>query len=217
MKFTEEQLNGLRLSLRDIMSEKRYNHTVEVEKMSARLAELFCPDKTDVLRAAALLHDTTKEYSLEEQLQICGKFGIITKCADVLAPKTFHARTAAALIPVNYPDFADSGVIDAVRWHTTGRENMTLVETLIYFADYIDESRKFEDCVVLRRFFWGADPAAMTDGERTELLYTAMVMSFDMTMKGLIDEQVPISEDTILARNDFICRLAKLRKKPEGK
>lgn len=209
-KITEVSLEHLRLSLKDKMSPKRYNHTLEVEKMAVRLAELFCPSKADVLRAAALLHDITKEYSVEEQLQICKKFGIITKRLDILSPKTFHAKTAAALIPEMYPDFADSEVISAVRFHTTGREGMTLCEALIYFADYIDESRKFKDCVILRNAFWDAHPDLMTEQDRIVLLYRLLVMSFDMTINGLVAENVPISADTVLARNDFICRLSEL-------
>ena len=68
--ITEQMLDTLRQRVSEGMSPKRFNHTAEVEKMAAYLGELYAPDKVDVLRAAALLHDVTKEYSTDRQLQI---------------------------------------------------------------------------------------------------------------------------------------------------
>lgn len=207
MKFSEEQLNGLREELAAKMSEKRFFHTIEVEKMAARIGKIYAPDKVDILRAAGLLHDITKEYSVEKQLQICREFGIITTKQDILTPKTFHAKTAALLIPVLYPQFNDVEVVSAVRWHTTGNDNMTLTEKIVYLADYIDESRKFDDCVKLRHMFWDAEPEQMNADERDKHLVKTLIASFDMTLKSLIEESVPISEDTFKARNSLVLSL----------
>ena len=207
MKFDETALDRLRESVSEGMSEKRFRHTAAVEKMAARLGELYAPDKIDILRAAALLHDITKEYSSEKQLQICREFGIIISKQDILTPKTFHAKTAAALIPTRYPEFADPEVISAVRWHTTGRADMSLLEKIVYLADYIDESRKFDDCVTLRHMFWDACPEKMTEDERNIHLTKTLIVSFDMTLAGLIKECAPISDDTFKARNSLILSL----------
>ena len=204
MKFDETALDRLRESVREGMSEKRFRHTAAVEKMAARLGELYAPDKIDILRAAALLHDITKEYSSEKQLQICREFGIIISKQDILTPKTFHAKTAAALIPTRYPEFADPEVISAVRWHTTGRADMSLLEKIVYLADYIDESRTVPDCVALRNLFWDAAPQSMSPEEREAHLDRVLIRSFDMTLAGLIEEGAPVSEDTFSARNSLI-------------
>lgn len=209
MKFTEEQLASLREKISSIMSAKRFYHTAEVEKMAARIGKIYAPEKIDVLRAAALLHDITKEYPTEKQLQICREFGIITSKQDILTPKTFHAKTAAVLIPALYPEFADSEVVSAVRWHTTGREDMTLLEKIVYLADYIDESRKFDDCVKLRNIFWDACPENMSAEERDRHLTKTLLVSFDMTLAGLISENAPISDDTFKARNALILSLCR--------
>ena len=204
MKFDETALDRLRESVSEGMSEKRFRHTAAVEKMAARLGELYAPDKIDILRAAALLHDITKEYSSEKQLQICRKFGIIISKQDILTPKTFHAKTAAALIPTRYPEFADPEVISAVRWHTTGRADMSLLEKIVYLADYIDESRTFPDCVALRNLFWDAVPEKMSPEEREAHLDQVLIRSFDMTLAGLIEDGAPVSDDTFSARNSLI-------------
>ncbi|MBO5415448.1 MAG: bis(5'-nucleosyl)-tetraphosphatase (symmetrical) YqeK [Clostridia bacterium] len=207
-QINEEMLNSLRQSLENKknsggMSEKRYRHTIEVEKMVARLAHYYAPEKELILRAAALLHDLTKEYSLDMQIMLCARFGIAVTVTDYHAPKTFHAKTAAALIESEYPDFADGEVVDCVRWHTTGRAGMTLCEKLVYLADYIDMSRTFEDCVRLREYFFGADIDNMSSEQRLAHLDDTLVLSFDMTMRGLLDEGVPISPDTVAARNEL--------------
>ena len=204
MNITENTLDKLRADVEGRMSPKRFVHTAEVEKMVAYLASLYCPEKTLMLRAAALLHDITKEYSSDKQLQICREFGIIISKQDILTPKTFHAKTAAALIPSLYPAFADDEVLSAVRWHTTGRVDMTLTEKLVYLADYIDESRTFDDCVTLRRMFWGAEPEKMGETERRKHLDRVLIRSYDMTLAGLIAEGAPISDDTFRARNALI-------------
>ena len=175
-----------------------------LEEMVARLSGLYCPEEEASLRAAALLHDITKEKNTKEHVELCRKYGIPVTEQDLLAPKTFHARTAAAMIPVLFPDFANETVVSAVRWHTTGRADMTLAEKLLYLADYIDESRTFHNCVLLRRSFWEADPASMNQEEREAHLRDTLILSFDMTVKDLIEEGLPIAEDTVQARNRLL-------------
>lgn len=199
--FDETMLDALRTRVREGMSEKRFFHTAEVEKMVARLGALYIPEKVSMLRAAALLHDITKEFSAEKHGNILSNAGITVTKQDTLTPKTLHARTAAIMIPAAFEEFADEELLRAVRYHTTGRADMTLPEKLLYLADYIDESRKFPDCVVLRNLFWKAEPEKMTMDERLCHLNKVMVKSFDMTIAGLLADGVIISEDTFAARN----------------
>ena len=186
------------------MSPKRFHHTAAVEEMVTRLATLFCPEDIPALRVAALLHDITKEYSAETHMEILTSKGQAPEAGEEYAYKTFHARTAALLIPEKYPDFNCETVVSAVRWHTTGHEGMTLPEKLLYLADYIDESRLFPDCVRLRSFFWNARPETMTMEQRQAHLRRTLIMSFDMTMRALLSEDAVISPDTALARNRLV-------------
>lgn len=203
-EITESMLDALRAELITRLSPKRYRHTVAVEDMVVRLCALYCPEMTFPMRAAALLHDVTKELSVQEQTVLCHAYGIPIGEEDLLAPKTLHARTAAAQIPVEYPAFADPTVIAAVRWHTTGHADMTLTENLLYLADYIDASRTFPNCVILRRYFWGADPEHMTPGERDVLLRQTLLLSYDMTIRDLLADGTPVAVDTVEARNRLL-------------
>ena len=203
--------NALILQLRELvtadMSPKRARHTLAVEQMAARLSVLYCPEKEQMLRVAALLHDVTKEWSTERHAAFLREHGITPTAMDLAAPKTLHAKTAALLIPEQYSEYADGEVISAVRYHTTGREDMTLCEQIVYLADYIDDSRTFPDCVTLRHAFWDAEPENMTQEQRKAHLLRVLVQSFDMTIAGLIEDGAPVSADTFLARNSLILKL----------
>lgn len=206
INITSGMVDGLRQEIQsERISPKRLNHILEVEKMAVRLGEIYLPEKINILRAAALLHDITKEYSFDMQVKICAEYDIKVPEEEYFAPKTFHAKTAAALIPSKYPDFADDEIISAVRWHTTGRAGMTLSEKIIYLADYIDGSRTFDDCVKLRNLFWEAEPQNMSVENRLRHLNNILIISYDMTVSALLAERTPISLDTIRARNDLIC------------
>ncbi len=212
----EEMLDNLRKSLVDAnlcgkMSKKRLAHTLEVEKMAERLASLYAPEKTFELRAAALLHDVTKECSFDEQIRLCAELDIKIGEAEYYAAKTLHAITGSKIIAEKYPEFDIEEIRECVRWHTTGKAGMSLCEKLIYLADYIDMSRTFEDCVKLRALFFGVDFASMTEDEKLAHLDDTLLVSYDMTIKGLLEKGAPISFDTISARNELAINKIKRR------
>ena len=209
IEITEKMLDELRERVMESMSHKRFVHTVAVEQMVARLAALFCPDQTILLRAAALLHDVTKEKTTTEQVELCRELGLEVSEEDLLSPKIFHAKTAAALIPITYSEFAHPTVLDAVRWHTTGRAEMSIPEKLLYLADYIDQSRTFETCVRLRNFFWDAQPEEMKMEARLTLLRETLILSYQFTIEDLIAEGRPVAIDTIAARNRLLLEKAR--------
>ncbi len=203
-EITEEMLDSLRERVREYLTDKRYAHTLSVEAEAGNLAKIFLPEEETRLRAAALLHDITKRLDLEKQLQLCQNFGIIISNGDIKAPKLLHAKTAAAVAQRDFSEFADSRVLSGIRWHTTGRTGMSLFESIVYPADYIEAARTFEDCVILREYFYEEISKAGSFQDRMEVLRRTMVLSFDMTIRLLIEEKALIDRDTIEARNWFL-------------
>ena len=203
-KFSEEMLSHLRESVKNEMGEKRYFHTLEVEKMAERLGKIYAPDKIPTLRVAALLHDVTKERSTDEHIEICESAGVVVTGAERKAPKMFHAKTASLIIPQKYPEFAVDEVISAVRYHTTGRADMNILEKIIYLADYIDMSRKFEDCVLLREYFFNFDFEKASENEKIAHLNDTLIMSYNLTIRGLLEDDKHIDKTTFEARNYLI-------------
>lgn len=206
-EITESDISALREKVRDYLTEKRYAHTLAVEREAQFLGGIYLPEKIKELRCAALLHDITKKCDLEKQLKYCAEFDIIVGDYDILSPKTFHAKTASALIKRAFPDFATPDIVSGVRWHTTGHDNMTVFEAIVYLADYIEDTRTFPDCVALRRFF---RDGLESDTDREALLYRTMIKSFDMTVECLIEEGAPIDADTVTARSFYIKKLRSL-------
>ena len=202
--FSEEMLAVLREKMKSEMGEKRYNHTLEVERMSAILGAIYAPEMIMQLRAAALLHDVTKERSVEEHIAICESAGLEVSLAERKSPKMFHAKTGAIVVAQKYPEFATESVVDAVKYHTTGKADMSIMEKIIYLADYIDMSRTFEDCVTLRNYFFDFDFDNASDKEKLSHLNDTLIMSYDLTIRGLLEDGKHINDTTFEARNFLI-------------
>ena len=211
LSITQEKLDELRRRVGKILSEYRFCHTLGVERMAARLARIYCPDKELKLRAAALLHDVTKELSVDEHIAIFAHYGVEVDDLVVGASSLLHAVTASLCLYDEYPDFADSETVDAVRYHTTGRADMTLAEKIIYLADYIEDNRTYDDCVYLRNAFFGADIDGMSNAEKEQHLDRILLLSFDMTLRDLVSRNKTISSDTQQARDHLENKLKSKR------
>ena len=208
--MTSAQIEKLRENVSSVLSEKRMKHVLAVEDMAFRIGLLFYRNDSEalnLLRAAALLHDVTKELTDEEQLEILSDHSVKPLPEDLASMPTIHALTGALIIPERFPEFADKRLIDAVRYHTTGREGMSLIEKIIFLADYIDETRTYPSCVALREEFFGADPVSMSDDERVKHLDRAALRSIDNTLSYLESKQRCIHPLTLAARADLKARL----------
>ncbi len=206
-QITEQSLRDLRADINQHMSEKRYHHTLAVEKEIAKLGEVYLPHDIPRLRVAALLHDLTKELSYTEQITLCQRHNIPLTEAERLSPKTLHAITAPAVIALEYPAWADKIILRAVREHTTGARNMDVFSKLLYLADYIEETRTFDDCVRLRDMFW-SDIENLPQTKLQEHLDRVLIASFDMTIASLLNGGGIIAPESIEARNSLIEKIS---------
>ena len=201
------QLDALREEVCARLGAFRAAHVLSTEEEAVRIAEVLLPDKVEQVRISALLHDITKEYSTEKQLQIFREFGIILDNVTMQSPKVFHAKTAALILPQEFPAFAAPEVLSAIEKHTTGSADMSIMDCILYLADYIEPSRKYEDCKILRSYFWGGLCNPLSEKEKHLHLYTTMVYSFDLTINNLIQEHAVIASETIAARNAFVLKV----------
>ena len=201
--ITPADLDGLKRRLAAEQSPARFAHTCGVEQTALRIGALCAPRELYRLRAAALLHDATKEYPCEKQLKIAAESGIIIDDCEKSSSALLHAASAAALIGMDpaYSAFADPAVIDAVRWHTTGRAGMSVLEQIIFLADYIEPTRTHAACAALREQFWAVDPAAMDEDARLAHLRRFVCLEAEQTILHLLDRGAPIAENTLRARN----------------
>lgn len=155
------ELYWLREKAYEMLAPKRVAHVVGCEAEAVELALHWGEDPEDAAEAG-ILHDITKKLVLSEQLILCEKYGIINDTAEVENVKLLHAKTGAALARELF-NISDR-VYDAIRWHTTGRPDMTLLEKIIYMADYIEPNRDFEGVEKLRKLAYEDLDAAMALG-----------------------------------------------------
>lgn len=202
----KENINALRAEITQRLGEYRAKHVLSTEEEAVRIAEVYLPQSIDKVRISALLHDITKEYDVKYQLQILSDFGIIIDNVILNSPKVFHAITAAALIPIEFPQYNDEEIISAVKNHTCGHRDMSLMDIIIYLADYIEPLRRFEDCQKLREYFWSGVDGATDEKSRLLHLYKTMILSFDLTIKNLMAEGEVVAPMTFEARNAFILK-----------
>ncbi len=208
----ENKINVLRKEITLRLGDYRARHVLSTEEEAAKLAKLYIPEKEQYVRISALLHDITKEYDLQKQLQIIDEFDIIVDSAVFSSPKVFHSVTAPKIIERDFPEFATDEVLSSVRKHTAGSADMTVFDCIIYLADYIEPTRKFPDCAELREYFWTGIQNCKDEEEKLFHLHKTMVLSFDLTIKNLICENSVIVPDTFSARNMFLMKISEENK-----
>lgn len=202
--LSDSNIDFLRHTVREYYTEKRYEHVLSVEAEAMKLGQTFLPDRINSLRAAALLHDITKKYNYEKQLQCCADFGIILN--NPVSPEILHAVTGAAVAKRDFPAYTDIDILNSIRWHTTGRWGMTVFESIIFLADYIEPLRTYEKCVSVRNDLYAELDNAKTDVEQIEALNHAVVQSLDNTITYLIHKKTIIDVDTVSARNYYLSK-----------
>lgn len=160
------QLEWLREEAVKLLAPKRVPHVMGCEQEAVRLAERWGEDVYSAA-VAGILHDITKKCSANEQLLLCEKYGTVTDALELEAPKLLHSKTGADMA---WAEFGISPEVrEAIRWHTTGRADMTMLEKIIYMADYMEPNRDFEGVEELRRLAYEDIDQALRLGLRMSI------------------------------------------------
>jgi len=179
-RLTLEELRPIALSY---LKAKRIPHVLGTEQTAKALAEKYGAD-VEKARFAALLHDSTKRLSMEEQLALVERYHIALDELEQHALKLLHAKTGAALARDVYG--ADDEIYNAILWHTTGKPNMTVLEKVLYLADYIEPNRDFDGVDDLRKVVW-------------EDLDRGLAMGLAMTVEEMKERGNPVHYNTLEA------------------
>ena len=186
-------IEEIKEELKSILSIKRYEHSLGAMEKAIELAEIFGEDK-EKAAYTALTHDIAKEMSIEEMIDYALKNGIELTKEDKLITRTLHGIIGADIVKKNY-GFTQE-MQDAIYYHTTGRENMTLLDKIVFLADKSEKRREGEDAEKLRNMI------------KTEGLEKANFWDIDYyTIPRMITKQKMIHPNSIYARNDMISKL----------
>ncbi len=206
MKYSEKEINALRENVRTRLSQKRFDHTLGVERMALRIGEKCLPEKLDMLRAAALLHDISKEYSEAEHLELIKRHDFSLGDEEFSAPAIWHSVTAPLEVEDSFPEYADADILSAVRNHTVGSPDMTVFDEIIFLADYIEEGRKYESCVKLREDFLKKLEKAENEEQAILLLHGAVASSLRNSMNELSKRGLRSHSSTRLAYDAILAK-----------
>ncbi len=144
-----------------LLKKNRVNHVLGCRDTAVELAKRWGANETDAARAG-ILHDVTKALDGPLQLTLCGEYGTILTDFDRRYPKTLHACTGALVAERIFGE--NEAVVSAIRHHTTGRANMSLLEKIIYVADYMEPNRAFPGVEQLRQLAFSDIDAALKLG-----------------------------------------------------
>ena len=176
------------------LSERRFIHSKNVANSAALLAKKSGEDPLKA-ETAGILHDITKEFNPEKQLQIIRTGGIILDDILEKTPKLYHA-VSGMVYARDTLGITDEGILNAIRTHTTGAANMPLLSKIIFIADFISEERDYPDVDIMRR----ESEKSLEDGMRYALKY---VIS-DLLQKGRT-----VHPDALSAYNEVVLDLNK--------
>lgn len=174
-------------TLKDMLPERRLKHSLNVSKCAVKLSEIYKCDK-EKAEIAGLVHDCAK-YFTDEQIEDCiERFNIELDSLEVNNIALSHS-VIGSYVAVDIFNIKNEEIINAIKYHTTGKENMSLLEKIIYMADLIEEGRNFPKVEELRELTYSGK------------LEEALILSFNNTIKFVIDNNQLIHPRTVKARN----------------
>lgn len=168
------------------MKSARFKHSKNVAKEAVRLAKKYGGDvhKAEI---AGILHDATKETSDDEQLMLIQRAGIVLTDMERSSRKLWHAISGSAFIQVEL-GIDDKEIIDSIRYHTTGRADMTLLDKIIFVADFISADRDYDGVERMRK---------IADKD----LDDAVLEGMSFTIADLAQRKITIAPDTFEGYN----------------
>lgn len=176
--------------LKENLKESRLKHSLGVKDTAVKLAKIYHED-VEKARIAGLVHDCAKYMKNEDMLNIAEKSGYNINEVCLKNPSLLHG-VAGSYVAKNIMEIDDEYILNAITYHTTGRRNMTLLEKIIFMADYIEPSRDFPGVEDVRKLAY-------------EDIDKALLKSLDKTIAYVIKEGQLLHVDTVEARNYILC------------
>lgn len=182
--------------LKNVLDPNRFNHSVNVMEMAESLAKYYGAD-INKARLAGILHDCGKNYKGDDARDYVKNMGYEPDEIEMLQPKLLHGIIGENLAKEIY-GVTDEEILGAIRWHTTGKAGMNLLEKIIYIADYIEPLRSFEGIENMRKVAF-------------EDLDKCIVYCSESTIDFILKKGVLLHQNTVETRN-YSLMLIKYRK-----
>lgn len=183
----KEMLDYLHINLK----ENRLRHSVSVSETAVALAAIY-GENIEKARIAGLVHDCVKNMGNEQLIKVAMEHEIQLDEIYLRNPSILHGLVGS-IVAREVMGISDEDILSAIHYHTTGRKNMSLLEKIIYIADYIEPLRKFDGVEELRR---------LSNIDLDE----AIIQALENTISYVISQKGLLHIDTIDARNDLLSK-----------
>lgn len=187
--MTDQEREFYTQHIRERLSDYRFKHSVNVSREAVRLAVKYGGD-VEKAELAGLLHDVMKDAGKKEQLELMEKYGVKLNEVEQNAPKLWHAIAGAVYVK-RVLKIRDKDIVNAVRYHTTARTEMSLLEKIIYIADYTSEERDYKGVEKMRK------------ASNVSLEY-AMEEALAFGIEARVEDHTAIHPDTFEAYNEIV-------------
>lgn len=186
-----ENIEKIKKDLKQILSEKRYIHSIGTMEKAIELAKKYGEDE-EKTALTALTHDIAKEMEVDEYYKYAEENNIELSKDDKMCISVLHGIIGADIVKKKY-GFTDE-MCKAIYYHTTGITNMTLLGKIVYVADKIEDSRDYLEAETLREKF-----------KQCESLEEFILYDIDYyTLPKMIEKKKIIHPNTINVRNEII-------------
>lgn len=193
-------IEEMKEKVKSSMSEKRYKHTLGVMETAEKLALQYGDDEmVEKAGIAGLLHDIVKEIPAEKRTELCKKYDVCQDEFFRLAPELIHPHLGAEVAQFEC-GVEDIEILNAIRYHTSGRAGMTTIEKITYIADYIEPNR--------------TDFVGLKEGRELALKDLDLAMEFMLeTILDYIGGQGKVPDPVSLKAYEYFKELNKDKKK----
>ena len=183
-----ENIEKIKIDLKEKLSEKRYLHSLGTMNMAIKLANIYHID-TNIAALTGLAHDIGKELSNEEKIKFVDENNIETDVIERNNVGLLHGKIGAEIVKNEYNFSRD--MLEAIKYHTTANIKMSMLDKIIFVSDKIEETRNYENINELRK---------LAENDIDECILE--ILSF--SIKDNIEKGKLIHPNSILARNEIL-------------
>lgn len=196
----KEMLDYLKKNLK----EGRLKHSISVSETAIELATIY-GQNIEKARIAGLVHDCAKNLADEQLIEAAAQHKVELDEVSKQSPQILHGLVGS-IIARDVMKIYDEDILNSIKYHTTGRKNMSILEKIIFISDYIEPLRKFNGIEEERSL------EELRKLSRVNL-DDAVIITLENTIKYVISKKRLLHLDTINARNYLLCKNS--RKKDE--
>jgi predicted HD superfamily hydrolase involved in NAD metabolism len=182
-------IEEIKNKLKQMIPEKRYTHSLKVMETSRKLAVKY-GENAENAALAGLIHDCARGLTVGETFELCAKFNITVDSIMRQKPILLHGEVGAFLAAEEF-GIDDSAILEAVRVHTLGKENMDKLSSIVFIADYIEPGRSFAGVERIRK-------AAEISLEKAIVAGIDSTIGFNLEKGGLLHPQAIITRNWAL-------------------